>query len=220
MCYRKNEQENKRAYDQRVREVEHGCFSPLVFSASVGMGPTSKVVYKKLAAMIATKHNQPYSRTINWLRCRLSFLLLRSFIMCLRGSRSSANTLLIPSSRRQPLRKPSTTAGLPLSEFSSMHTCLGVVCFESATEIPSWAAIYPPKNLRISREVGVAVYRTRTRAASSEDDAGLLPAHWIISLQNSSAAFIFSERTERELILLLKTLRCYTRVTQSRVFSV
>ena len=90
-CYRRNEQEKRRAYDQRVREVDHGCFSPLVFSASGGMGPTAKVVYKKLAAMIATKHNQPYSQTINWLRCRLSFSLLRSSIMCLRGSRSSVN---------------------------------------------------------------------------------------------------------------------------------
>ena len=31
--------------------------SPLVFSASEGMGPTAKVVYKKLASMIASKHN-------------------------------------------------------------------------------------------------------------------------------------------------------------------
>ena len=89
-CQRATEGMNKkkRAYDQ---QVEHGCFSPLVFSASGGMGPTAKVVYKKLAAMIASKHNQPYSQTINWLRCRLSFSLLRSSIMCLRGSRSSAN---------------------------------------------------------------------------------------------------------------------------------
>ena len=91
-CYRRNEQEKRRAYDQRVREIEHGCFSPLVFSASGGMGPTAKVVYKKLASMIATKHNQCYSHTLNWLRCRLSFSLLRSAIMCLRGSRSSANS--------------------------------------------------------------------------------------------------------------------------------
>ena len=90
-CYRRNEQEKRRAYDQRVREVEHGCFSPLVFSASGGMGPTAKVVYKKLAAMITSKHGQLYSQTINWLRCRLSFSFLRSSIMCLRGSRSSAN---------------------------------------------------------------------------------------------------------------------------------
>ena len=90
-CYRKHEQEKKRAYDQRIREVEHGCFSPLVFSAAGGMGPTANVVYKKLASMIAIKHNQSYSQTVNWLRCRLSFSLLRSSIMCIRGSRSSAN---------------------------------------------------------------------------------------------------------------------------------
>ena len=87
-CYRRHEQEKRRAYDQRVREIEHGCFSPLVFSTSGGMGPTDKVVYKKLASMIAVKHNQPYSHTLNWLRCRLGYSLLRSAIMCLRGSRS------------------------------------------------------------------------------------------------------------------------------------
>ena len=90
-CHRRHEQEKERAYDQRIREVEHGYFSPLVFSVSGGMEPTAKVVYKKLALMIATKHNQSYSQTINWLRCRLSFSLLRSSIMYIRGSRSSAN---------------------------------------------------------------------------------------------------------------------------------
>ena len=34
--------------------------------------PTAKVVYKKLASMIASKHSQSYSQTVNWLRCRLS----------------------------------------------------------------------------------------------------------------------------------------------------
>ena len=33
-CYKRNEQEKRRAYDQRVREIEHGCFSPLVFSVA------------------------------------------------------------------------------------------------------------------------------------------------------------------------------------------
>ena len=54
-CYKKNEQEKKRAYDQRIREVEHGSFSPLVFSTSGGMGPTANVVYKRIASMIAQK---------------------------------------------------------------------------------------------------------------------------------------------------------------------
>ena len=30
-CYRKNEMEKRRAYDERVREIVHGNFSPLVF---------------------------------------------------------------------------------------------------------------------------------------------------------------------------------------------
>ena len=45
-CYRRNELEKKRAYDERVREIEHGSFSPLVFSTSGGMGTTATVVYK------------------------------------------------------------------------------------------------------------------------------------------------------------------------------
>ena len=88
-CYKQNELQKKRAYDQRVREIEHGSFSPLVFSTTGGMGPTATIVYKRLASMIAKKHNKTYSKTIHWLRCRLSFSLLRSAVMCLRGSRSS-----------------------------------------------------------------------------------------------------------------------------------
>ena len=49
-CYRKNELEKKRSYDERVREIEHGSFSPPVFSTSGGMGTTATVVYKRLAS--------------------------------------------------------------------------------------------------------------------------------------------------------------------------
>ena len=92
-CYRWNEQEKRCAYDQRVREIEHGSFTPLVFSASGGMGPAARVFYKKLASMIATKHN----KTLNWMRCRISFSLLRSAVMCLRGSRSSRGRPALPA---------------------------------------------------------------------------------------------------------------------------
>ena len=87
-CYKKNEQEKKRAYDQRIRDVEHGSFSPLVFSTSGGMGPTANVVYKRLASMIAQKHDKTYSKTLHWIRCKLNYSLLRSAIMCIRGARS------------------------------------------------------------------------------------------------------------------------------------
>ena len=82
--YRKNELEKKRAYEERVREVEHGSFSPLVFSAAGGMG--------RLASLLAEKRGNSYSSTLHWLRCRLNFSLLRSAIMCIRGSRSTFST--------------------------------------------------------------------------------------------------------------------------------
>ena len=75
-CYRRNEMEKRRAYDERIREIEHGSFSPLVFSTSGGMAPTANVVYKRIASMISSKHDKPYSRTMHWIRCRLSFSLL------------------------------------------------------------------------------------------------------------------------------------------------
>lgn len=54
------------------------------------MGPTVVVVFKRLAGMIADRWcNQQYSITMGMIRCQISFSLLHSAIICLRGSRSS-----------------------------------------------------------------------------------------------------------------------------------
>ena len=95
-CYRRNEQEKKREYEQRVLEIEHGSFASLVFSTSGGMGNTATIVYKRLVSLHAEKFDKPYSKTIHWLRCRLSFSLLHSSIMCIRGSRSAFHRLVSP----------------------------------------------------------------------------------------------------------------------------
>ena len=87
-CFRSHEREKRRAYEQRVREVEHGSFTPLVFAATGGMGKAATVTYGRIASLIATKRAQPYCQVIGWMRCVLSFSLLRSAIMCLRGTRS------------------------------------------------------------------------------------------------------------------------------------
>ena len=83
----RSEREKRRTYDQRIREVEHGSFAPLVFSATGGMGPSTTIVYKRLATLLAYKRGQSYSMVIKWLRCRLSFSLLRSSIAAIRGTR-------------------------------------------------------------------------------------------------------------------------------------
>ena len=88
-CYRKHEREKKRAYAQRILEVEHSSFTPLVFSATGGMGREATCFYKRLATMLAQKWDYSYSTTLCWLRCRLTFSLIRSAIQSLRGARSS-----------------------------------------------------------------------------------------------------------------------------------
>jgi hypothetical protein len=87
--YRKHEQIKKRAYEQRIREVEHATFSPLVLSATGGLAREANIFYKRLASMLASKWDHTYSHTLRWLRCRLAFSLLRSSIQAIRGARSS-----------------------------------------------------------------------------------------------------------------------------------
>ena len=96
-CYKKHEKEKRRVYDQRVREMERGTFTPLVLSATGGMGPAAQVFYGRLAALISEKQQQSYSTTMGWIRCCLSFSLLRSAITCLRCSRSSYHHPASPS---------------------------------------------------------------------------------------------------------------------------
>ena len=85
-CYRKHENSKKRAYEQRVQEIEHGSFTPIVLSLAGGLGKAATTCYKRLTSMITEKQDLPYSTTISWIRCLLSFSLLRSAIQCIRGT--------------------------------------------------------------------------------------------------------------------------------------
>ena len=88
--YRKHEQIKKRAYEQRILNIEQASFSPLVLSATGGLAREATTFYKRLASMLASKWDQSYSSTLCWLRCRLTFSLLCSSIQAIRGSRSSS----------------------------------------------------------------------------------------------------------------------------------
>ena len=92
-AYKKHEDENKRAYGQRVRDNEQGVFTPLVFSTTGGLGQEATTFYKRLAcrhARLEIRKNYSCSiKVISWLRCKLCFAAVRSSIMCIRGTRSS-----------------------------------------------------------------------------------------------------------------------------------
>ena len=85
----RHENMKRRSYDQRIREVEHASFVPLVLSLTGGFGTRAGECLKRLASKRSEKWDQPYSQTIGWLRAKLSFALLRSSIRCIRGARSS-----------------------------------------------------------------------------------------------------------------------------------
>ena len=101
-CCRKRENQKKRAYEQRVREIEHGSFTLLVLSASGGMGCAASVFYKRLASKLAEKTDSPYSTTLAWLRSTLSFALLRSAIQSIRGTRPTGGRPLRDSDQVLP----------------------------------------------------------------------------------------------------------------------
>ena len=91
-AHRRNEQEKIRAYEERILHVDQGSFTPLVFTTSGGMSPKAKCFYSRLSELISEKKHQPRSHVVAWMRCRLSFSLLRSALLCLRGTRYSTPT--------------------------------------------------------------------------------------------------------------------------------
>ena len=57
------------------------------------IGYVSESLAQKLAPIlrssyIATKTDQRYDQVMSWIRCKLSFLIMRSALFCLRGSRT------------------------------------------------------------------------------------------------------------------------------------
>ena len=68
--------------------VERGTFTPLVFTTTGGMSDECQRYYSRLAELLAVKNQESYASTIAWIRTWVSFAILRSAMVCLRGSRS------------------------------------------------------------------------------------------------------------------------------------
>ena len=85
--YKLHENEKKRCYGQRVREVERASFTPLVFSSTGGIAKESKIVFKRIAYILADK-KMHFSEIMYMIHCKISFALVRSAVCAIRGSRS------------------------------------------------------------------------------------------------------------------------------------
>ena len=83
----RNHERKKRLYTRRVLDIEQGTFTPLIFTLTGGMGNECLQYHSRLAQLISIKKGEDYAKTISWIRARTSFALLRSALICLRGSR-------------------------------------------------------------------------------------------------------------------------------------
>ena len=77
----------KRSYKERVLNVEHGSFTPIILSTSGGVGPEANRHHKRIAELIALKRKGEYSQIIQYIRTRLRFNLLKSILVAVRGER-------------------------------------------------------------------------------------------------------------------------------------
>ena len=102
-CYRKHENIKKREYELRIWEIERASFTPIVLSSTGGMGSIATTTYKRWHHC---KWGTSYSQTMGWLRCCLSFSLLRSSIQCIRGARSNqGHAIHLPASIELTVRE-------------------------------------------------------------------------------------------------------------------
>ena len=81
-----HENEKKRQYSRRVLEVELGSFTSLVFTSTGGMADECKRFHSHLAELLALKKGDDYPTTISWIRAKVSFAILRSALLCFRGT--------------------------------------------------------------------------------------------------------------------------------------
>ena len=68
--------------------TEHGTFTPLIFAINGGVGPECVKFHQHLADRIALKSGDRYETVLSWIRCKMSFIVLRVSLLCIRGSRS------------------------------------------------------------------------------------------------------------------------------------
>jgi hypothetical protein len=58
--------------------VKNGVFTPLVFGTNGEMGDECKKFHKELARKLSNKRSENDSSTINWIRIRLNYSIIRS----------------------------------------------------------------------------------------------------------------------------------------------
>ena len=124
--YRIHENEKKRKYNSRVTEIEQGTFTPLVFTTTGGMADECLRYHARSAELLSAKQQENYATTISWVRAKVSFAILRSALLCLRGSRTPRRRNLDVEDRDLGIWKGSSRTSL---DSTAMDALWIVFCF-------------------------------------------------------------------------------------------
>ena len=68
-------------------EVDQGSFTSLVFTVVGGIGGKGRASYSWLATLLSLKNGVKKSKVTSWIGSMVNFALLRSMLLCLKGSR-------------------------------------------------------------------------------------------------------------------------------------
>ena len=66
--------------------IEHSTFTPFIFSVSEGRGKECSMFHKHVAKRLAIKTGERYEKIFSTIQCKLSFLILKTALKCVRGS--------------------------------------------------------------------------------------------------------------------------------------
>uniref|UniRef100_A0A1X7UTM5 Uncharacterized protein n=1 Tax=Amphimedon queenslandica TaxID=400682 RepID=A0A1X7UTM5_AMPQE len=69
-------------------EARRALFPPICVSVDGMVGREANAFLKRLGERLSMKWARHYSEVINWIRTRLTFAIIRTSILCLRGSRT------------------------------------------------------------------------------------------------------------------------------------
>ena len=83
--YIQHENEKRKDYEQRVLQVEKSSFVPLVYSTTGGMGVRARAFHQRLASLVAERRQETYGEVMSVMRTKLSFTLLKSVLISVRG---------------------------------------------------------------------------------------------------------------------------------------
>ena len=82
-----HETRKKVEYNDRVLQVEHASFIPLIFATNGTMGEEAERYHATLAEKLSEKLNCTYADTMNYIRKKLSFTILKTALIAFRGHR-------------------------------------------------------------------------------------------------------------------------------------